>query len=166
LPGRAARLKPSSRENHAEAVARFERALALDQYSVAAQSWLAIALTPRVLDFMTDTAAADIVRAEDLAERALAASPRSPLAPFAKGQVFRAQHRHDEAILEYETTIALSRNWANAYSHLGWCKFMTGSIKGDIDRAAVELSEAVLSALAPGGGYQSSWGTLLLVLGG
>jgi hypothetical protein len=25
---------------------------------------------------------------------------------------------------------------------------------------------AVLSALAPGGGYQSSWGTLLLVLGG
>jgi len=28
------------------------------------------------------------------------------------------------------------------------------------------LMWAVLSALAPGGGYQSSWGTLLLVLGG
>jgi hypothetical protein len=28
------------------------------------------------------------------------------------------------------------------------------------------LSRQVLSALAPGGGYQSSWGTLLLALGG
>ena len=64
-----------------------------------------------------------------LAERALAASPRSPLARFAKGQVLRAQHRYDDAILEYETAIALNRNWANAYSHLGWCKFMTGSIE-------------------------------------
>src|SRR5262249_17217292 len=61
--------------------------------------------------------------------RALAASPRSSPARFAKGQVLRAQHRHDEAILEYEIVIALNRNWAHAYSHLGWCKFMTGSIE-------------------------------------
>jgi TolB-like protein/Tfp pilus assembly protein PilF len=128
LRGRAARLKPPSRENRAEAIALFERALALDQDSVGAQSWLAIELTARVLDFMSGTAAADILWAEDLANRALAASPRSRLARFAKGQVLRAQHRYDEAILEYETAIALNRNWANAYSHLGWCKFVTGSI--------------------------------------
>jgi TolB-like protein len=142
LRGRAARLKPPSRENRAKAVALFERALALDQHSVAAQSWLAIELTARALDFMTDTTAADIVRAEDLAERALAASPRTPLARFAKGQVLRAQHRHEEAILEYETTIALNRNWANAYSHLGWCKFMTGSIEAAIpaQEQAIRLS--------------------------
>ena len=30
----------------------------------------------------------------------------------------------------------------------------------------VQRFKAVLSALAPAGGYQSSWGTLLLVLGG
>jgi adenylate cyclase len=24
--------------------------------------------------------------------------------------------------------IALNRNWANTYSHLGWCKFMTGLV--------------------------------------
>jgi hypothetical protein len=30
----------------------------------------------------------------------------------------------------------------------------------------LELLLQVLSALAPAGGYQSSWGTLLLVLGG
>jgi adenylate cyclase len=108
LRGRAARLKPPSRENRAEAVSLFERALALDQKSVAAQSWLAIELTARTLAFMTDTAAADIVRAEGLAERALAASPRSPLARFAKAQVLRTQYRYGEAILEYEIAIALN----------------------------------------------------------
>src|SRR5262249_47292047 len=102
LRGRAARLKPPSRESRAEAVALFERALALDRDSVSAQSWLAIELIARVLDFMTTTAAADIARAEDLAERALAAAPRSSPAHFAKGQVLRAQDRYGEAILEYE----------------------------------------------------------------
>ena len=67
-----------------EAVPHFERALALDQESVAAQSWLAIELAARALDFMTDTAAADIARAEELAARASAASPRSSLVRFAK----------------------------------------------------------------------------------
>jgi TolB-like protein/DNA-binding SARP family transcriptional activator/Tfp pilus assembly protein PilF len=128
LRGRAVRLKPPSRENRTEAVLLFEGALALDRDSVAAQSWLAIALTARALDFMTGTAAADVARAETLAERALAAAPRSALAHFAKGQVLRAQDRYDEAIPEYETVIALNRNWAHAYSHLGWCKFVTGSI--------------------------------------
>jgi adenylate cyclase len=56
--------------------------------------------------------------------------------------VLRAQHRHDEAILEYETVIALNRNWAHAYSHLGWCKFMTGSIEALIpaQEQAIRLS--------------------------
>ena len=56
LRGRAVRLKPPSRENRAEAISLFERALALDPQSVVAQSWLAIALTARVLDLMASTA--------------------------------------------------------------------------------------------------------------
>ena len=142
LRGRAARLKPPSRENREEAIDLFERGLALDQQSVAAQSWLAIALTARVLDLMASTAEADIARAEGLAEHALAAAPRNPLARFAKGQVLRAQHRYDEAILEYEAAIALNRNWANAYSHLGWCQFMSGSIEALIpaQERAIRLS--------------------------
>jgi len=142
LRGRAVRLKPPSRENRAEAIALFERALALDQDSAAAQSWLAIALTARVLDSMAANPATDIARAEDLAERAFAASPRSAVARFAKGQVLRAQHRHAEAILEYETVVALNRNWAHAYSHLGWCKFMTGAIEALIpaQEQAIRLS--------------------------
>ena len=129
LRGRAARLRPPSRENRAEQVLLFERALALDPHSVAAQGWLAIELAARALDLMTDTVEADIARAEDLAERALAVAPRNSVARFAKAQVLRAQSRYGEAILEYESVIALNRNWAHAYSHLGWCRFMIGLLE-------------------------------------
>jgi TolB-like protein len=143
MRGRAARLKPPSRDTRAEAIAMFERALALEPESVAAQSLMAIELAARALDFMTDTAAADIARAEELAERALAAAaPGNAVAHFAKAQVLRAQHRYDEAIVEYETVVALNRNWAHAYSHLGWCKFMTGLIDALIpaQEQAIRLS--------------------------
>jgi len=82
LRGRAARLRPNSRDVIAEAISQFERALALDPKSVAVQSDLAVALASRVLENMTDTASADIARAEDLAGQALASSPRSWLAHF------------------------------------------------------------------------------------
>jgi adenylate cyclase len=83
--GRAALSKPLTRDNYAEAISLFERALALDPRSVAAQSWLANALTGRVLDQMTDSAGADIAHAERLAAQALVAFAWSPLARFAKG---------------------------------------------------------------------------------
>jgi adenylate cyclase len=77
---------------------------------------------------MSDTRASDIKRAEGLAGQALAASPRSPLAHLAKGQVLRAQGRLEEAIPEYETVLAFNRNWLLAIAALGWCKFLTGSL--------------------------------------
>jgi TolB-like protein len=129
LRGRAARLRPPSRENRAEQVAWFEQALALDPQSTSAQSWLAIELAARALDLMTDTVAADIARAEDLAKRALTVAPHYSVARFAMAQVLRVQHRYEDAIAEYEAVLALSRNWAHAYSHLGWCKFMTGLVE-------------------------------------
>jgi TolB-like protein len=142
LRGRAMRLRPPSRENRAEQVLLFERALALDPQSVGAQSWLAIELAARAVDLMTDTVAADIARAEDLANRALAAAPRYSVARFAMAQVLRAQHQYQEAIGEYEAVIALNRNWAHAYSHLGWCKFMTGLVEALIpaQEEAIRLS--------------------------
>ena len=59
LRGRAARRGRRRVSNYAEAIGLFERALALDPQSVAAQSYLATALTARVLDNMTNSAAAD-----------------------------------------------------------------------------------------------------------
>ena len=127
LRGRAVFLKPRTANTYKEAINLFERALALDPQSVEALSWLAMALTVRVLDGMSDARAVDIARAEGLVGQALAASPRSVLAHFVKGQMLRAQDRYDEAIPEYETVLVFNRNSVGAISDLGWCRFFTGS---------------------------------------
>jgi len=91
---------------------------------------------------MSDSAAADITRAEGLVGQALAASPRSPLAHFAKGQVLRAQRRFAEAIPEYETALAFNRNWVAALACLAECKLHTGSMEEVIplSEQAIRLS--------------------------
>jgi len=142
LRGRAAWAKAPTPDNYREVIGLFERALALDPRSVEAQSLLATALANRVLDYMSGSTAADIERAEELTGQALAASPRSPLAHWAKGQLLTAKFRYDEAIPEYETVIAFNRNSADAYANLGWCKFYTGSIEETIplQQQAIRLS--------------------------
>lgn len=65
---------------------------------------------------------------------------------YIKGQVLRAvlreQGRCEEAILEYETAIALNRNLVFVIAALGWCKFLTGSIEETIPliELAIRLS--------------------------
>jgi len=59
----------------------------------------------------------------------LAASPQSAAAHRAKGHVRRAQRRFAEAIPEYETVLALNRNWVFALFALGQCKLYTGSLE-------------------------------------
>jgi TolB-like protein/DNA-binding winged helix-turn-helix (wHTH) protein len=142
LRGRAAGLKPNSRDTIAERISMFERALALDPQSAEAQSLLANALADRVLDGVTDSAAADMARAEGLVAQALAVSPRSPQAHLAKGQVVRAQGRCEEAIPEYETVLAINRNAANVLNVLAGCKLSTGSIEEVIplEEQAIRLS--------------------------
>jgi TolB-like protein/Tfp pilus assembly protein PilF len=142
LRRRAALSNPLSPNNFAELISLFEHALALDPQSAEAQSYLANVLASRVMNEMSDSAAADIERAEGLVRPALAASPRNPQAHFAKGQVLRAQHRFEEAIPEFETAIALNRNWPLAIASLGWCKFLTGSIEEAIPlhEQAIRLS--------------------------
>jgi TolB-like protein/Tfp pilus assembly protein PilF len=127
--GCAVASKPPTRENYAKAIRLFECALAFDARSAEAQGALADVLVGRVLDEMTDTAAADIARAEDLIGRALAASPRSSIAHYAKGNMLRDTGRYEAAIPEYETVIELNRNEPGAYANLGWCKLLTGLIE-------------------------------------
>jgi len=126
---RAVFLKPLSRDNYAEAIGLHERALALDPASVEARSGLASALAGRVLEEMTTSPATDIKRADALAREALAASPRSPLAHYDRGQVLRAQGHFEAAIPEYETAIASNRNWVSALSALAECKLHAGPIE-------------------------------------
>ena len=139
LRGRAAFLRPLSRDSYAEAIGLYERALALDPGSVEAQSLLAGALGLRVLGRMTDSRAADTERAEELARQALAVSPRSPLAHLARAQVLVAQGRWEEALPGYETAIAFNRNWVSAISALAECKVHAGPIE-----EAIPLQEHAL----------------------
>ena len=130
LRGRAVLTRPISKENSNEAIGYFETALELDPQAVDAAACLAAALALRVLDELSDLPNDDLHRAERLVAQALAMSPNSALAHYVKGQVLRAQSRCKEAIPEYETAIALDRSRAPAYAHVGWCKFLTGSVDG------------------------------------
>jgi tetratricopeptide (TPR) repeat protein len=142
LRGRAAWAKAPTRDNYREVIDLFARALAFDPRSVEAQSLLATVLANRVLDYMSDSTEADIESSDGLIGQALASSPSSPLAHWAKGQLLTAKYRYDEAIPEYETVIAFNRNSADAYSNLGWCKLYTGSIEETIplQEQAIRLS--------------------------
>jgi adenylate cyclase len=131
-----------TRQNYAEQISLYELALALDPGSVKAQSWLATVLIGLVLKQLTDYAAADMERAGQLVGRALAVSPRNPLAHYPKGQVLRAQRRPEEAARQYETVIALDRNFVTATGALASCKFFIGSIQETIPimQQAIRLS--------------------------
>jgi adenylate cyclase len=128
LRGRAALLKPASRDSYAEAIRLFEHALSFDPQSVEAQISLAGSLASRVLIGFSDTRAADLARADELIGRALAASPRYVLAHHVKGQVLRAQNRWEEAIPEYEMALASNPNLVYALHGLGVCKLFAGSM--------------------------------------
>jgi TolB-like protein/DNA-binding winged helix-turn-helix (wHTH) protein len=99
LLGRAAYSKPASRENYAEAVSLFEKALALDPSSVAVQPWLASTFVGRVLNGMSDAPIVDLQHADEAIARTLAVWPNNARAHFAEGQVRRAQSRYEEPSL-------------------------------------------------------------------
>jgi TolB-like protein/Flp pilus assembly protein TadD len=142
LRGRAVVLKPRSPVTYTQAIDLYEHALAFDPQSAEAQTRLAGILASRVLTGWSNSAAADLARADELVGQALAASPRSAIAHHVKGSVLRAQRRCEEAIPELETALALNRNMVNALNELGWCKLWTGSIEEVIPLAeqAIRLS--------------------------
>ena len=148
--GRSALNGTPTSANFTKVIGFFERALELDPGNVETQSWLAMALVSRMLNDMTDSRAADLERAEGLIGQVLAASPRSPLAHFAKAQLLRAKFRCEEAIPEYETALTSRRNWAAAIANIGRCKIYVGPI----EEAIPQLEQAIrLSPLDPNIGF-------------
>jgi TolB-like protein/class 3 adenylate cyclase len=127
LRGRTALTRGRARENYAEGISWYERALEVDPRSIDAQSGLALTLVGRVLDVRADSRNADIERADRLIGQVLAAAPRNVVAHWAKGVMLLVDRRCGEAIPEFETVLELNRNLLGPLSHLGLCKFLTGS---------------------------------------
>jgi adenylate cyclase len=140
LRGRAAAAKGGARENTAEAIGLFERALALDLGSVEVRARLAKMLVERGVSAAPDAERADFQRAEALINEALAASPQYPYAHYARASLFRAQRRCEDAIPEYEMVLAVDRNAVGALENIGWCKFLTG---GSGDEAIRLLNQGI-----------------------
>jgi adenylate cyclase len=125
----------------AETLGLYERALALDPRSVEAKSQIANMLAVRAGNRWSESPASDFRRAGELAEQALAASPRDYLAHYAKGSVLRFQSRCEEAIPEYEAALESNPNWLNSLDFLAACKLLTGSIEEAIslEQRAIRL---------------------------
>jgi tetratricopeptide (TPR) repeat protein len=93
-----------------------EQALALDPNNVralsllAARSWLLVAYG----------LSADRKRGDELASQALALDPNYAYAHFVKGGVLESEGRFDEAIMEFEHTLALDSTAVYAYAEVGW----------------------------------------------
>ena len=141
LRARVASMGSAAAERYAQAIGLLEQALALDPQSVLIRSRLAQQLTARVMAAMPADAA-DIERARALAEAALAASPRDPVAHYARAQVLRALGHWEEAASDYDACIAGNRNFATAYAHLAQCRMLSGAIDDAIPLAerAIRLS--------------------------
>jgi TolB-like protein/tetratricopeptide (TPR) repeat protein len=155
LRGRAVQGTGNVRENVEKAVGLFERALALDPSSVEAQSRLANALINRSALKDPAAAAVDLKHAEQLLAEALAASPGDPYAHHTTGKLLRLTRRCEEAIPEFEISLAANRNDPNTLVQLSVCKYLTGGS----DREAIALVEQAirLSPRDPGMGWWHTW---------
>ncbi|MBV8242182.1 MAG: winged helix-turn-helix domain-containing protein [Hyphomicrobiales bacterium] len=145
-----------SRKSSAEAARLFERALEIAPGSVSAKIGLANALVTSAVGPFRINNIDSLRRARDLIDGALAAAPNSAGAHYAKAYVLQAQGDCQDAIGDYEMTIALDRNATNAYALLGFCKLATGAF-GDV----VPLEERAigLDPLDPFlGGYYARMG--------
>jgi len=115
-----------TRETSDEAVALFDRALALDPNNVLALAGLANSLASRVIQGYSDDPGADVARAETAANRAIAAEPESSQAHMARFWSLYARHKNREAIAEAETAIGLDPNNAAAHAQAGSLKMFLG----------------------------------------
>jgi tetratricopeptide (TPR) repeat protein len=108
----------------------------------------------RVMNFHLRGSAGDVARAARLADEALAAAPRNPLAHLAEGQVLRAQGWWREALREYQAELALNGNSIAALALIGQCRLVIGPLDEAISSTERALS---LSPRGPLVGYWYSW---------
>jgi adenylate cyclase len=127
LAMRAAALWSSSDESKlGDVINLYERALALDPQNITAMTGLAGVLQSRVTNFASKDPGADIARADQLINAALAVQPDNSSAHDTKGWLFFAKRQFGPATAEAETAIAEDRNNADAYAAASFFKMFLG----------------------------------------
>ncbi len=97
-----------------------EQALDADPNNVTALSMSSIGFTMAIMLGRSTDPRADLKRADELASRAIAVDANFALGHNAKGNVLRVERRFDDAIAEFERTLALDPNAGEAYGALGF----------------------------------------------
>ncbi len=123
--------RPFSRGNQG-ALQDFERALEIDPRSVDARIGIATLLLGRVSVGWSSSVKQDQARAEQLLVEALESDTNRPMAHHALGVLRRNQLRFSESKMEFETAIALDRNYARAIFQLGQTFMWLGDPKAGI----------------------------------
>ena len=126
MRGWAEAYRPMSKASNDAALGLYERALAIDPQLVPAMTGLATVLLNRVLLLHSDDPKSDIRRAEDWAERAVAAEPDNSIAHDAKSYVFFAKRQWPQSIAEAEAAIAADPNNADARANASFRKVFLG----------------------------------------
>jgi len=120
----------------------FNKALALDANNVDALAGLGLERSLSAIFHVHSLTSVDrtayLAAAEAAAKKALRISPRHTRAHLALGSTFLATNRAAQSIAEFEDTIALDQNQANAYAFIALAKVFlgrAGEIEDDISHA-------------------------------
>ncbi|WP_347340273.1 tetratricopeptide repeat protein [Bradyrhizobium cytisi] len=124
--GRAYLYKGVAPEHLTQARGFFERALELDPRNVEAMVGMATVDATVGALAMTDDGTARFAAAESASIRALSLAPNHALAHLTLGCVQMFTKRADQGIGEFEQTLALDRNFANAHALIGFAKYFLG----------------------------------------
>jgi TolB-like protein/Flp pilus assembly protein TadD len=109
-----------------EAINLFERTLALDPQNMTALTGLAIALDVHADNHWSQDPAADMVRAGELTNAAMALQPDDTWVHWVKGRQLASQQQWRSALTEAEASLAADRNNARAYADAGFYKMHLG----------------------------------------
>jgi class 3 adenylate cyclase/TolB-like protein/cytochrome c-type biogenesis protein CcmH/NrfG len=125
-----------------DAIAMFERALALDPKNVSAMTGLATALFARPYAGWSEDPQGDIARADKTADAALAIRPDDSEAHFIKALLFEHKSQWGPAIAEAETAIADDPNNARAIAMASYYRMFLGHAEDGVvgQETALRLS--------------------------